>query len=357
MIPFLFRPDATEFYNEGIGAMVDAASCRITEERNGTYELQMQYPVSGNLFQYISVDCIIVAKPNTSKESINQAFRIYKITKPVSGLVTINAEHISYQLSNIIVNPFYSTQASDALNKIRDNSISENPFTFYTDIDDLAFGEVQFDVPTSARALLGGIDYSVLDAFGGEYEFNNFNVYLFKNRGLDRGVTIEYGKNLVGFKLEEKLNGIATGALCVWTEFDEDGNVLNQVYGDLERAYTHLSYSRDVVVDCSSEFDEVPTREQLNEKAQEFLLKSKNDMYISATVEFVNLGDTEEYKQFKHLEEVNICDTITVKHPIYGFSAKTKVVKTVYDVIAERYEKIQVANIDRVAYSMKMKKE
>ena len=83
MIPFLFQPEATEFYNEGIGAMVDAASCRITEERNGTYELQMQYPVSGNLFQYISVECIIVAKPNPSESSINQAFRIYKITKPV----------------------------------------------------------------------------------------------------------------------------------------------------------------------------------------------------------------------------------------------------------------------------------
>ena len=97
-----------------------------------------------------------------------------------------------------------------------------------------------------------------------------------------------------------------------------------------------------MVIDCSSDFETEPTKEQLNAKALQYIQSHKNAPYFSVSVEFVNLGDTEEYKQFKQFEKISLCDTVTVEHPMFGINVKAKVVKTVYDSVNERYEKIQI---------------
>ena len=338
MIPILFENTATEYSNNGLGALVDVGYCTVTEERNGVYELKLQYPSNGHLYNELSVDRQILAKPNDTSDP--QAFRIYKISKPMNGIVTVSAEHISYQLSSIIVSPFSATHAVQALEKIKDNSIDENPFYFWTDVDTDA--DMGVNLPASARSLLGGVEGSVLDKYGGEYEFDNYSVKLHKERGRDDGVVIAYAKNLTGIKCEERLDNVVTGAIAVWIVVDENDVVINEVYGDLQTIDTDLSYSRNVVIDCSVDFDVEPTKEQLNQRALDYINEHKNSPYFSVSIEFVNLGDTEEYKQFKRFEQVSLCDTVTVRHPMYGIDVKAKVVKTVYDSVNERYEKIQI---------------
>ena len=339
MIPILFEnTDTMEYETNGLGALVDVGYCTVTEERNGIYELKMQYPSNGHLYNELSVDRQILAKPNDT--SAPQAFRIYKISKPMNGVVTVSAEHISYQLSSILVKPFLATNVGEALEKIKENSMSANPFEFWTDKTTEA--NMSTTLPMSARALLGGVAGSVLDTYTGEYEFDNYTVKLHQNRGADNGVVIAYAKNLTGVKCEERLDDVVTGAIAVWIVKNENDQVINEMYGDLQTVTTKLSYSRNVVIDCSSDFETEPTKEQLNAKALQYIQSHKNAPYFSVSVEFVNLGDTEEYKQFKQFEKISLCDTVTVEHPMFGINVKAKVVKTVYDSVNERYEKIQI---------------
>ena len=338
MIPILFENTATEYKNNGLGALADVGYCTVTEERNGVYELKMQYPSNGHLYNELSVDRQILAKPNDTSDP--QAFRIYKISKPMNGVVTVSAEHISYQLSSVIVSPFSANNVGEALAKIKDNSMSANPFEFWT--DKITEANMSTTLPVSARALLGGVEGSVLDTYTGEYEFDNYAVKLHQNRGTDKDVVIAYAKNLTGVKCEERLDNVVTGAIAVWIVKDDNDQVTNEVYGDLQTVDTDLSYSRNVVIDCSSDFDVEPTKEQLNAKAMQYIAENKNAPYFSVSVEFVNLGDTEEYKQFKHFEQISLCDTVTIKHPMFGIDVKAKVIKTVYDSVNERYEKIQI---------------
>lgn len=349
MIPILFSPNVREYNNNGLGVLVDVDYCTVTEERNGEFELKLQYPVSGRHYDDLAVDCQILAKANETGKP--QAFRIYSISKPMNGIVTVSAEHVSYELSSIIVSPFSATSVGDALNKIKANSINENPFDFWTDKNTVA--TMSQNVLLSARSLLGGVSGSVLDVYTGEYEFDNYSVKLHKNRGTDNGVVISYSKNLTGVKCDERIDGVVTGAIAYWSA--ETDGILLSVYGDLQTIDTDLSYSRNIIVDCSSDFEDPPSIDALNERAREYVEKHKNIPYFSVSVEFVNLGDTEEYKQYKGLYRVNLCDTVTVKHPVYGIDVKAKVVKTVFDSVNEKYEKIQIgetsANISKTIAS------
>jgi phage minor structural protein len=337
MIPILFSPKAREYNNNGLGVLVDVGYCTVTEERNGAFELELQYPVNGRHYSDLAVDCQILAKPNETSNP--QAFRIYNISKPMNGVVTVSAEHISYELSSIIVNPFSASSIGEAFNKIKSNSIGENPFEFWTDKSTVA--NMSQSIPLSARSLLGGVAGSVLDTYTGEYEFDNYTVKLHQNRGADNGVVISYAKNLTGVKCEERLDGVVTGVLGYWSSQDESGGE-EKVVGDLQTVSTSLSYSRNVVVDFSSEYETKPTKKQINDLSQKYINSHKNVPYFSVSVEFVNLGDTEEYKQYKDLYQVSLCDTVTVRHPIYGINVKAKVVKTVFDSVREKYEKIEI---------------
>lgn len=336
MIPILFDPNAREYNNNGLGVLADAGYCTITEELNGAFELELQYPVNGIHYKDLSVDCQILAKPNESGNP--QAFRIYSITKPMGGVVTVRAEHISYELSSVLVSPFSASSAYEAAFFIKSHSITENPFNFFVQTDES--GAFVLNVPASARSILGGMDGSFLDVYGGEYEFDNYNVILRGMRGDDNGVVIAYAKNLTGVKCEEKSDGIVTGAVAYWTK--ETDGIVQTVYGELQEVETNLSYGRNVAVDCSSEFDFPPSQSSLNEYATLYVQDHKNVPYFSVSVEFVNLGDTEEYKQYKGLYRVGIGDTVTIRHPVYGIDVKARVVKTIFDSVREKYEKIVI---------------
>lgn len=336
MNPILFSPNTTEFNSNGIGVLTDAISCYVTEVCNGSYELSMQYPVTGHRYENIAEDYIILAKPNQTDSP--QAFRIYSISKPLNGVVSINAEHISYQLTNIPVLGFTANTVSDALSKITTYSMETNPFTFWTDkVTEATYSQ---KVPMSARSILGGVDGSILDVYGGEYKFDNFVVRLYNSRGSDNGVTISYGKNLTGITCDTDLSNVVTGVLGYWQSEDEVVTGTTQ-YSDEQPK----SYKRVRTLDCSTVFAEKPTVEQINGYCQSYLKSQYQSTKVSVSVEFVNLGDSEEYKQYKNLESVSLCDIVHVKHSTYGIDVKTKVVKTVYDTLLERYSKIEIGSV------------
>lgn len=341
MIPILFSESATTFTSNGIGRLGEAIDCVCTEERNGGYELELKYPVIGKYFNEIKHSRIIVAKPAQSES--NQAFRIYKISKPmIDGTITVNAHHISYQLSNIPVSPFGASSLADALVKLKTYSMETNPFTLTTD----KTSAVSFDVkvPTTCRSCLGGHEGSLLDIYGGEWHFNNYTCELLAARGNDNGVTIRYGKNLIDLDQEENIAETFTGIVPYW-----QSNESNEcVYASVVNASTASAYPfhKTEIIDFSADFDVKPTTAQLTTAAQSYI--SKNNIGypdVSLSVNFINLADTEEYKDIAALESVSLCDYVTVKFETLGIDQKAQVVRTVYDVLRERYNEVEIGTI------------
>lgn len=368
MIPILHNGDETRFINNGIGRLSDATRCHVTEERNGIYELQLDYPITGAHFEDIKQGRLIAATHDDKGDL--QPFEVYRRTVPdLNGIVTFYAHHISYKLNGVTVEPFTAGSCAAALQAIKDNSINTNPFTFWTDKTTTA--QFTSDAPRNARAMLAGEENSILDVFGsGEYEFDKFTVKLHAARGTDSDCEIRYGKNLTDLNQDIDSSGTFNAIVPFWK--DSEGNILMLpekiiVYEGIEPKITYLTDHNLIVIrtetgepieipywdvdaapmDLSDAFEEMPTVEQLRQAAKarfesgEYWAPKEN-----LTVDFVQLWQTEEYKDYAGLQRVSLCDTVSVYYPQVAIAAvKQKVVRVVYNVLLDRYDSIELGAV------------
>lgn len=352
MIPALYNKSETTFTHNGVGLLSEAVKATVTEERNGSYELSLQYPITGRFYSEITEGAIIKAKANETSEP--QLFRIYKSSKPINGIVTYSAEHISYDLNGIPLLGFSIKNATPqmALTKAIEGAALPCPFTAYSNISTLNSTEIL--TPCSVRALLGGQTGSLLDVWGGEYEFDNFTVKLYLHRGKDNGVVIEYGKNLKDLKQESNIAECYTHLMpyAVYTVQDESGNS-EEKYVYLAEKVIPLTEAEDIghykafIMDFSDRFgdNEEITEEKLRAKATAYAAAADlGTPKVNITVSFVQLWQTEEYKNIAPLERVKLCDTVTVRFSKLGIAATSKVIKTVYNSLQEKYESVTLGD-------------
>ena len=357
MIPILMQNDTV------VGFLADALSCVVTEERNGVFELSLTYPVTGGLFPELQIDRFVKAKPNDTADL--QLFRIYEVTKPMNGVVTVNAEHVSYALSSFPVNGISmigtATQCISHVLALVNSYLAyldkTTPFQVSTtDMD--AVKLFQFQVG-SARAALGGTAGSILDVFGGEYEFDNYVIRLHKHRGRDTGILIAYGKNMTDIKVTTSLESAYT-ALFPYAIKDKQLYTSEVLEYETEPALKIIEYDpimpvenksgisdRILIRDFTSDFsnDETISKRTLAEKAEQWLKDNDiNSPSVNVSVSFVNLWESSEYEELQALERVSLCDWVTVRHSILGVDLKAQVVKTVYDVLADRYQKMELGS-------------
>lgn len=352
----LYDRDEEVFTSNGLGALPDAASCIVTEERNGGYEVEMEYPLTGSHFQEIQKRRILYVKPNPYDDP--QPFRIYSITKPINGIVTIHAAHLSYDTSGSIVKlfPADAGSASAAMSYLKNFSVPSTPFTFFTNVG--KSGTMSVPKPSSIRSLLGGSDGSILDTFGGEYLFDKWNISLLESRGADRGVTIRYGKNMTDLEQEENDTDFYTGVYPFWYSESEDGGLVTlSANNGIVNAFGTYDFVKIMPLDLSSEdFSkettdsegyvttiEKPTEAELLAAAKKYISDNKIGVpKVSLDVSFVMLAQTEEYKDFARLETVKLCDTVTVEFEKLGVKTTAKCIKTVYNVLTGKYNSIEL---------------
>lgn len=339
MKPILYDSTEKQFTTNGIGTLADAISCTVIEERNGSYELEMEYPLGGINYDEIRNNRIILAMPSDGQKA--QPFRVFKITRPIGGVVKIYAVHLSYDLSGIPVAPFTANDCSSALNGLKSNSMIANPFEVWTDIS--GSGKYKQNSPASFRSRLAGTDGSILDSFGkgSELEFDRLTVKVHQNRGRDNGVTIRYGKNLTDLKQQESIENVRTGVIAYW--YKEENNTQDVIVGEIQYLENHADYPKENihVLDCSADFEKKPDKQQLNTRAKQYIKANNIGVpKISIDVSFIQLWQTEEYKNIVSLERVSLCDTVHVVFEKLGVNAVAKVIKTEFDVLNERYIKI-----------------
>lgn len=339
MIPVLYPANATDFSSFGLGVLTDTISCEVTEERNGVFECLLKYPVSGQHYGLITKECIVKAKPNDT--AADQAFRIYRITKPLNGIVTIYGQHISYDLANVPVLPF-STESRSPQLILSQLLAGDTRFTGWTDYSDAkAFSVTQ---PKSVRACLGGTEGSMLSQWHGEFEWDNFTVKFHSHRGQKTGVVIEYGKNLTAMEQDEDNSGVYTALLpyAVYTpEGAENETVVTLPEVTLPIVTSEIVRAKTLIMDFSDQFDGVVTEEALRAKANSYIKANP----LGATIPTVKVSFEPLWKQPEYsalLERVNLCDTVTIRHSLLGVSVSAMVIETVYDTLAERYKSISL---------------
>lgn len=339
MIPILYKPDA----KTKIGWLAEASDCQCTEERNGVFELEFQYPMLGRYAADLVIDRYVKAKPNAS--AANQFFHIRKVSKPINGMFTVSCEHISYALSGYPV-PTVSASgnAQVAINAIltaAKNQLGKDT-GFSVATTDITLSSSIALTNVSARAALGGVSGSVLDVYGGEYEFDNHTIKLHKARGKDRGVRIAYGRNMTELKCDIDMDSAYTGIYG----YVKNDNVDLHSY----KAVTNSSgiNAKTLIRDFSSDFsggDSKITQSGLDSAVAAYAAANDiNSPTVSMTVSFVDLSQSPEYASFSALESVSLCDTVQIYHKDLNINIKAKVIKTVYDVLRERYTSIDLGS-------------
>lgn len=334
MIPILFAPTDTTFETFGIGHLTDAISPHVVEERNGEFTFEMQYPIDGQHYEEIVMRSIILAKPNPQQQA--QPFRVYRITKPINGVVTINANHLRYDLEGVPVAPFTASSLYNALNALVSNRLVQSPFVFET--DKWSNNQMSSTTPCSTLSLMGGQQGSLLDIYGGEYEFDTYTIRLLSRRGTDSGITIRYGVDLVDLQQEENCANCYTGVLCFWKSMDGD----QIVSGTIQSTGT-FDYVRIKILDRSGNYEKAPTQEQLNADAVEYINTNRVGVpRVSLNVSFATLEQTDEYQNIRRT--VSLCDYVTIEFEKLGVSATAKIIRTDYDVINERYISVEIGD-------------
>ena len=327
----LFQPNETNFTNNGVGTLTEAVEAFVTEERNGAFELVLRYPVSGKHYAAIQYRSIIFCKPNPFDDF--QPFRVYKISRPSNGIVTVEAYHISYDLTGIPLRPFHTYTIEGTFSALRTNAAINHNFTFSTDKEPEMQGEVQIDVPLSIRNVLGGMEGSVLQTYRGEFKFDKFNVALLTNRGQNRGIVLRYAKNILTIQQNEDFSTLYTGIAPYWK--GEDVTVtLPETVVFIEGSF---DFERILTLDLSESFDAPPTTEQLRNAAQAYAIE--NGLALPASSISVT------YAMDKTISQVRLCDTIGIAYLPLGIQASAKCVKYVYDVLAKRYKEITIGSI------------
>lgn len=341
MIPRLYSKTETAFITYGICPLIDALECVVTEERNGEFVLDMTYAREGRFAGEITADRFILADPYDGAEQA-EPFRIVTVEYDMDGNYEIHAEHISYQANNIIIGKFTKSNRWPKLlleAAVRDNLKSAScPFSFGSNIGVDANRTIKMDKPMPLRTIIGGTEGSIIDVFGGELKYERYVIRILRERGSDKGVRIAYAKNLTGLNYEIDMSNVVTGVVAYYSSGD------TYVESALRtRAHTY-GHSHDISVDATSAFNSTPTVAQLNTWATNYLNTQPAEPTISIDVDFVLLW---QLGGMEYLEHVNLCDTVEIVYPPLNLKMSAKVVKTVYNVLEDRYDKVTVSNAKR----------
>lgn len=340
MKPILYDADRTSFpagVDNGLGVLADAMSCKVTQELNGQYELELRYPVEGIHYGEIALRSILRA--TVGPDGKMQPFRVYRIVPGMNGTAAIYARHIAYDLGGYVVSPFTAADAPSAVAAIKSHAMpTDFPFELTTDKTTVAAMAVT--APSSAWGLLGGQQGSLLDVYGGEYEFDEWAVRLLTRRGADRGVSVRYGKNLTDLTQDASCANCYTGAVPYWRGNDVTVTAA-PVYAEGDFGYTRL-----MPLDLSSSFEQQPTQAQLQAAATSYIKQNRLGVpAVSWDVKLALLAQSSGYEDVAFLEQIYLGDTVGVYFHRLGVDAKARVNKIAWDCLLERYDSVALGSV------------
>lgn len=360
MRPILYNANETAFETYGLGE-IDATKAQVTRERNGNYTLYIEYPASGPLAGTFKNDMRI--KSDAGLRTKNQTFFISRIVKDSTGILKVYAKHISHLTETMAIrnntNATGTAQAALAIWAL--NALGGIRFDTWSDIDLTSKTSWNIADFKTARDVLGGVKGSILDVWGGEYEFDNTVIRLHKQLGRKSPTVLEYGRNILRAEDDQDIEGAYTSVYPYATYTPENqgtgegGATSQQITVELPEKYVDGPYiglyneRRVLIVDFSSNFKdkEVPTIDKLRRLAKEYAINNRLGLpKINTKIEYVDLSKTLDYKLTQILEEAELCDIVPVYYPQIGLTSEdAKLTTIVYDVLLEQNDSVEVGVI------------
>ena len=348
--PILYKANETNFEHLGVSVLSDASKCHVSREKNGIYILEFDYPVNGKDVDKIKEGMYI--KSDAGYRTKNQRFVISKITKTQNEF-KIYCQHISQVKTTMnAIRPditVTSVSAIGALRAWRDNLLdSREEFFVQSDISTLNSTTWKVENIENARDALGGKAGSILDVWGGEYEFDNLNITLHRSMGIDNPTIIAYGKNLLDLEQEQSILETYTSVFPFKKYTDDNNREQLITLPEILLDSTHLNkftHRRILKVDFSND-ENLKTVEQLRSKAKSYI--KSNNVGVPKTnlkINYQDLSKVEGVFDNPALEQIDLCDRLKVYYNELGIlNENAKVVKVIWDVILEENHEIEVGD-------------
>ena len=364
MRPILFNKNEQSFDTYGLGEL-NVTKGTVTRERNGNYTLYSEIPANDPMVATLEKEMKL--KADAGLRTKNQTFEISRIVKDSSNIVKIYGQHISHKLEYMaLVNgSAFSGSAFTALATWHNATIGDLRFDVWSDIQTTAKGVFDISKMENARQALGGVEGSILDIYGGEYEFDNMTVRLHKQLGRTAPTVLEYGRNILSAESDETIESSYTSVLPFATytpdkpEGDTSDNQPDPVTVTIPENYVDSKYKalyahrRIKVVDFSSEFNsdskskDIPTPDKLRKMANDYMERNAiGKPKINIKIEYADLARTLDYADRGWIEEVELCDIVPVYYPQIGLTDETLKITTItYDFVNERNESVEFGDI------------
>lgn len=341
MTPILYENTEKAYISNGLGRLRDALDVRVAEERNNIFECDFDYPVGGA--HYDDIICGRTVGVTHDDTGDVQPFDIVSYSRPIDGVVSFHCTHISYRQNGLTVmtNPAGINTLADALTRLKTAQPS-SPFTYEADFTAEGYMAAADGIPRTVRQLLGGVEGSILDTYGGEFEWDRFNVKLKRARGEKKDFTIRYGLNMSDYKEDTDFTEAYNSCIPYWAS----GNEI--VVGYKTGIGLPQWAGRDICkpMDLTDKFESKPTRTQLSNLARTILASREPHLpKQSIEVDFIQLQNTGEFEQFENLLKCRLCDSIDVIFPRYNMRGTYKIVKTVWDALRDRYASLELGSL------------
>lgn len=364
MRPILFNKNEQSFDTYGLGEL-NVTKGTVTRERNGNYTLYAEIPVNDPAVA--SLEKEMKLKADAGLRTKNQTFEISRIVKDSSNIVKIYGQHISHKLEYMVLRnaTAFSGTAYNALAIWKNSLIGDLTFDVWSDIQTSNRGLFDISKMENARLALGGVEGSILDLYGGEYEFDNMTIRLHKQLGRTAPTVLEYGRNILSAESDETIESSYTSVLPFATytpdrpEGSTDDSQPDPITVTIPENYVDSKYKalyahrRIKVVDFSSEFSteskkkNIPNADKLRKLATDFMEKNAiGKPKINIKIEYADLSKTLDYADRAWIEELELCDIVPVYYPQIGLTDETAKVTTItYDFVNERNESVEFGDI------------
>ena len=364
MRPILFNKNEQSFDTYGLGEL-NVTKGTATRERNGNYTLYAEIPVNDPMVAILEKEMKL--KADAGLRTKNQTFEISRIVKDSTNIVKIYGRHISHKLEYMALRnaTAFAGSAYSALGIWKGALIGDLRFDVWSDIQTIGKGVFDISKMENARQALGGVEGSILDIYGGEYEFDNMTVRLHKQLGRTAPTVLEYGRNILSAESDETIESSYTSVLPFATytpdkpEGDTSDNQPDAVTVTLPEDYVDSKYKdlyahrRIKIVDFSSEFKsdgknkDIPTVEKLRKMATDYMDRNAiGKPKFNTKIEYADLARTLDYADNGWIEEVELCDIVPVYYPQIGLTDETLEITTItYDFVNERNESVEFGDI------------
>ena len=337
-----------KFVNNGLAILDnELIRCEVQEVLNGLYTLELEYPINNKNVDYLIEGNII----KTNTPSGEQPFRIYRTVKNLDTII-VYANHIFFDLqSNFLMDCRYKfATGQQAFEDILKSTLCKHNFTCTSNITER--NNAYYIRKNPVEAILTE-ENSIINLYKGELLRDKFKIVFNDSIGKDNNVIIEYRKNLLGLEKDEDISQVVTRIIPTGLTAKDSIVMLDEVYVDsslinnyINPVVKEIHYS-DLKEDAEKGITIEKVKEQLKVRALELFSKEHIDLpRVNYKINFLDLGLTEEYKDFKALEKVKLADVITVRHKDLKIDVKRKVIKYKWDSLTKSYIEIELGDLE-----------